>query len=126
MPRVAVGLPDVRSSPAISVVLEFIMTVLLPMGLLSCRRCADVCCTDDLVECFDGDLDVFALENERGKKAKNGLAGPVNDDVAFHELSRHVFRQICRVEFGAQHQPDASNIDDAVVACCKFCKFSLE
>src|SRR5207302_9980996 len=67
IPRVAVGLCERRSSPAISVVLLFIMTVLLPMGLLSCRRCAGVCCTNDLVECFDDSFDVFAFENERRK-----------------------------------------------------------
>src|SRR6266851_1211423 len=120
IPRVAVGLCETRSSPAISVVLVFITTVLLPMVLLSCRRCAGVCCTDDLVECFDSSLDVFALENERGKEAKDGLARPGDDDVAFHELSSHVSRQICRVEFGAQHQPNASNVDDAFVARCEF------
>ena len=72
-----------------------IITVLLPMGLLSCRRCAGVCCTDNLVDCFDGGLDVFALENERRKKAKDRLAGAVDDDVAIHELGGHAFRQIC-------------------------------
>src|SRR5882757_1516372 len=97
MPRVAVGLPRVRSSAAISVVFVFIITVLLPMGLLSCRRCAGVCCTDDLVECFDGSLDVFALENERWKKAKDSLAGAINDDVAFHELGGDLLRQVCGV-----------------------------
>ena len=50
--------------------LGFIITVLLPMGLFSCRRCAGVCCTDDLVECFDGGLDVFALENERREESE--------------------------------------------------------
>src|SRR3979490_2814388 len=95
MPRVAVGLPDVWSSPAISVVFVFIITVLLPMGLFSCRRCAGVCCTNDLIECFDGSLDVFALENERRKKTKDGLASAVGYDVAVHELGSDVFRQVC-------------------------------
>src|SRR5882757_912013 len=95
MPRVAVGLPGAWSSPAISVVLVFIITVLLPMGLFSCRRCAGVCCTNDLVECFDGSLDVFAFENERRKKAKDGLASAVGYDVAVHELGSDVFRQVC-------------------------------
>src|SRR5258707_10254973 len=74
IPRVAVGLPAVRSSLAISVVLVFITTVLLPMGLLSCRHCGGVCCTDNLVECFGGCLDVFALGDERGEKAEDGVA----------------------------------------------------
>src|SRR4030088_1382728 len=82
MPRVAVGLPGAWSSPAISVVLVFIITVLLPMGLLSYRRGAGVCCTNDLVECFDDSLDVFAFENERRKKAKDRFAGPVDNDLA--------------------------------------------
>src|SRR5258705_9514042 len=116
MPRVAVGLPRVRSSAAISVVFVFIITVLLPMGLLSCRRCAGVCCTNDLVECFDDGLDVFALENKRRQKAKDCLAGAVDDDVAIHELGGYAFRQICRVEFSAQHQPDAANVHDTFVA----------
>src|SRR5207302_8883641 len=94
MPRVAVGLPCVWSSPAISGFV-LIITVLLPMGLLSCRRCAGVCCTNDLVECFDDDLDVFALENERRKEAKDCFAGAVGDDVAIHELGGHVLRQVC-------------------------------
>src|ERR1700736_6377940 len=85
IPRVAVGLPGVWSSPAMSVVLVFIITVLLPMGLLSCRRCAGVCCTDDFIECLDSSLDVFALENERRKKTKDGLAGAVDDDMAIHK-----------------------------------------
>src|SRR5437879_13611193 len=121
MPRVAVGLPGVSSSPAISVVLVFIITVLLPMGLLSYRRCAGICCTNDLVECFDGSLDVFALENERRKKTKNGLAGAVGDDVTAHELGSDVFGQVCRTEFEAQHKSDASNVDDVFVARCAFC-----
>src|ERR1700751_2168514 len=74
IPRGAVGLPGLWSAPAISGFV-LIITVLLPMGLLSYRRCAGVCCTDDLVECFDGGLDVFALENERREKAKDRLAG---------------------------------------------------
>src|ERR1700736_7072633 len=115
MPRVAVGLPGVRSSPAISVVLVFIITVLLPMGLLSCRRCAGVCCTNDLVECFHGSLDVFALENARRKKAKARLAGAVDNDLAIHKLGGHAFRQIRRVEFSPQHQPNASNVHNAFV-----------
>jgi hypothetical protein len=64
------------------------------MGLLSCRRCAGVCCTDHLVEYFDGGLNVFALENERRKKAKDRLAGAVGYDVAVHELRSDVFRQV--------------------------------
>src|SRR5271168_2421929 len=90
MPRIAV-FPGARSSPAISVVLVFMTTVLLPMGLLSCRRCAGVCCTDDLVECFDGCLDVFAFEDERGEEAKDRLAGPVDDDVTLHKLGSYAF-----------------------------------
>jgi hypothetical protein len=96
------------------------ITVLLPIGLLSCRRCAGVCCTNDLVECFDDGLDVFALENERRKKAKDRLAGAIDDDVAIHELANYSFRQICRVEFSAQHQTDASNVYDAFVARREF------
>ena len=102
MPRVAVGLADVRSSPAISVVLVFMITVLLPMGLLSCRRCAGVCCTDDFVECCDGCLDVFALEDERRKEAKDRLAGAVDDDVALHELGGDSLGEVCGVEFERQ------------------------
>src|SRR5258707_4430495 len=94
MPRVAVGLPGAWSSPAISG-LVFIIKVLLPMGFLSCRRCAGVGCTNDLVECFDDGLDVFALENERWKKAKDCLAGAIDDDVAIHELGSDAFRQVC-------------------------------
>src|SRR5271154_2909293 len=67
MPRVAGGLPGVRASPAISAVLVFIITVLLPMGFLSCRRCAGVCCTDNLAKRLDERIDVFALENKRRK-----------------------------------------------------------
>src|SRR5271154_7502480 len=92
IPRIAVGLVDARSSLGLSEVLEFMTTVLLPMVLLSCRRCAGVCCTDDLVERFDGCLDVFALENERGKEAKDRFAGPVNDDVAFHQAGDYLLR----------------------------------
>src|SRR5438270_1356632 len=125
MPRVAVGLPCVWSSPAISGFV-LIITVLLPMGLLSCRRCAGVCCTNDLVECFDGGLDVFALENERREKTKNGLAGAVGDDVTAHELGSDVFGQVCRTEFEAQHKSDASNVDDVFVARCEFCKLFVE
>ena len=45
----------------------FMTTVLLPMGLFSCRRCAGVCCTaaQDFVECCDGCIDVLALEDVR-------------------------------------------------------------
>ncbi len=68
MPRVAVGLVAGSSS---SFALVFMTTVLLPMGLLSCRRCAGVCCADDFVHCFDGCLDVFAFEDEWGKETKN-------------------------------------------------------
>src|SRR5580698_2215819 len=71
MPRVAGGLIEAVSS----VSADFMTTVLLPMGLLSCRRCAGVCCTDDLVECFDGCLDVFAFEDEWGEEAKDCFAG---------------------------------------------------
>ena len=65
-------------------------------------------------------LDVFALENERRKKAKDRLAGSVDDDVAIHELGGNAFRQICRVEFSAQHQPDAPNVHDAFVTRREF------
>src|SRR3981081_900919 len=116
MPRVAVGLAGVGSSPGFSVVLVFMITVLLPMGFLSYRRCAGVRCTDDLVECFDGDLDMFSLENERRKKAKDRVAGAVDDDVAIHELGGYALRQISRVEFSAKHQTDSADIDDAFMA----------
>src|SRR2546428_3131488 len=96
------------------------------MGLLSCRRCAGVCCADDLVECFDGCLDVFPFENKRWKKTKNRLTGPVDDDVTLHELGNNPFGQIRRVEFETQHQSDPSNIDDTIVTRCKFCKFCVE
>src|SRR6516165_590143 len=86
IPRVAVGLVEVWSSAAISVVLAFIITVLLPMGLLSCRHCASVCCTNDLIECFDDNLDVLAFENEWRKETKDGLAGAVHDDLTIHQL----------------------------------------
>src|ERR1700743_2039760 len=79
MPRVAVGLTELRSSSAISVVLVFMTTVLLPMGLLSCRRCAGERCGDGLVERFNGGVDVFALGDERGKEAKDRLAGAVGE-----------------------------------------------
>src|SRR5277367_6162884 len=43
---------------------EFIMTVLLPIGFVSCRCCAGECCDEDLVEGLDGDVDVLTLEKE--------------------------------------------------------------
>src|ERR1700723_1840593 len=116
MPSVAVGLPDACSSPAISAALVFIMTVLLPMGFFSCRRCADVfCCTllQNLVECRDGGLDVFALENIRGKKAKDPLAGSIENDASLHHLGGHLCCQFGGVEFEAQHQAESSDVDDA-------------
>src|SRR5580700_1010707 len=69
MPRDAGGLTEAGSSGSVG--LLFIITVLLPMGFVSCRRCAGVCCTDDLVKCFDGGLDVFALEDEGWKEAED-------------------------------------------------------
>src|ERR1700733_7394931 len=120
MPRVAVGLAGKCSSPGVSAVLVFIMTVLLPMGFLSCRRCADVCCCtafQDFVERGDCVFDVFALENVRGKEAKNRLAGSIEDDAALHHLGSHLCCQLGRVEFEAKHQAKTSNVDDAIVAC---------
>src|SRR6202012_4224421 len=77
-PRVA--LPNAGLSLAASA-LVFIITVLLPMRLFSGRRCAGICCAEDLVERFDDDFDVFSFEDERRKEAKDRLAGSVDDDV---------------------------------------------
>src|ERR1700679_278758 len=96
MPSVA-GLPGRCSSAAVSAVFEFMMTVLLPMGFLSCRRCADICCCIDLqyfVECGDRGLDVVAFENVRGEKTKNSLAGPIEDDATLHHLGGHLRCQL--------------------------------
>src|SRR5580698_8990612 len=75
MPRVVVAFADVISSPGVSA--DFMTTVLLPMGLFSCRRGASVGCVElqELIQCVNGDLNVFAFENVRRQKAKNSIAG---------------------------------------------------
>src|ERR1700722_6929462 len=97
MPSVAVGLPGRCSSPAVSAALVFIITVLLPIGFLSCRRCADVCCCtlfQYFVECGDGGLDVFALENVRGEEAKDRFAGSIENDATLHHLGGNLRCQL--------------------------------
>src|ERR1700754_902783 len=113
MPSVAVDLTGARSSLALSF-LAFMTTVLLPMGFLSCRRCACVGCTDDLVECLNRGLYMFALKNERGKKTKNGIAGAIDDDAALHKLRNNTLSQLCGIKLETKHQADSTDIDDTV------------
>jgi hypothetical protein len=62
------------------------------MGLLSCRRCAGICCGDGLVERFDGGVDVFALEDERRKEAKNRVASAIDNDATLYESTGDLLR----------------------------------
>src|SRR5580704_13778760 len=107
------GLP---CSSAVSEVLVFIMTVLLPMRLVSCRCCSGECCCESVIERLNGRVDVSALEDEGRQEAKHGFAGAINDDAACHEIGGDLFGEVGGVEFYAQHEADAANIDDAVVA----------
>src|ERR1700734_2645712 len=81
--------------------LGFMTTVLLPMGLVSCRCCSGECCSESLVKRLDGGVDVIALEDERGKEAKDRFVGAINDDALGHEFGGDLFGQVCGVEFDA-------------------------
>src|SRR5271170_7950317 len=72
MPRVARERVGWKSSASD---FEFMVMVLLPMGLFSCRCCSGECCGEDLVEGFDGGVDVLRLEKKGREQAKDCLAG---------------------------------------------------
>src|SRR5271170_7878195 len=112
MPRVAC----VRGKSSTMSGFGFMMTVLLPIGFFSCRRCAGIGCTEDLIECFDGGLDVLALEKEGWEETEDGVAGAVDDDAALHHLGGDALGEIGGVEFDAEHEAFAAYVDDAVVA----------
>src|SRR5271170_3478207 len=96
--------------------LGFMTTVLLPMGLVSCRCCSGECCSESLVKRLDGGVDVIALEDEGRQEAEDGFAGAVDDDALGQELRGDLFGQVGGVEFNAEHEADAANVDDGIVA----------
>src|ERR1700733_3705479 len=117
------GLP---CSSAVSEVLAFIMTVLLPMRLVSCRCCSGECCCESVIERLNGCVDVSALEDERRQEAKHGFAGAIDDDALRHEVRGDLFGEIGRVDLYPQHEAYAANVDDAVVAGCELRQLLVE
>src|SRR5271170_6932704 len=113
MPRAAWARAGAKSSASD---FEFMMTVLLPIGFASCRCCSGECCSEDLVEGFDGGVDVLTLEKEGREQAKDCLAGAVDDDAALHHLGGYALGEVGGVDFDAEHEAFAADFGDAVVA----------
>ena len=69
---------------------------------------------------------MFPFENVWGKKTKDRLACSIDDDAPLHHLGRHLLRQLCRVEFDAEHQAHAADVDDAVVRAASSGELSVK
>ncbi len=61
-----------------------------------------------------------------GRKRRTVLAGPVDDDALLYELRGDALREICGVEFDAEHESEAADVDDAVVTGCEFGELFVE
>jgi hypothetical protein len=69
---------------------------------------------------------VFAFEKIRRQETKNCFTGSVHDDATGHHLSRHVLGEVGRVEFEAEHESVAANVDDDIVLCGETREFGVK
>src|ERR1700733_9826931 len=94
------------------------MVALLATGMSSCGLSCGLRCvlSEDFVQRGNGMIDMFALENERWKEAKYGIACAIDQDVALQHFGYGQLGEIGRSEIGCAHEAFATNLLDGVMS----------